>query len=224
MLDIHTAWDLASAHVPTIRKAFGVTLERTVRELQGVSCIELAPLDQPKHEIVSGRMFGRLLTQFDDVMAAVANHVQLAGEKLAVQDGVTGRLTVAVQARQPGGEWRHLSGHAEFRPATKDMQALTAAARRALKEVFVTEREYRRASVCFSALERAQEQQDDLFGSTNRGKGRLTDCLADINRRFGRGGAVLASAKLSDQWLMKREHLSPAYTTDFQQLPLARTE
>ncbi|KUJ79203.1 DNA polymerase V subunit UmuC [Microbulbifer flavimaris] len=223
MLDIHTAWDLATAHVPTIRKAFGVTLERTVRELQGVSCIELAPLDQAKHEIVSGRMFGRLLTQFDDVMAAVANHVQLAGEKLAVQDGVTGRLTVAVQAREPGGEWRHLSGHAEFRPATKDMQVLTAAARRTLNEVFLTGREYRRASVCFSALERAQEQQNDLFGTSSDGKGRLTECLADINRRFGRGGAVLASARLSDEWQMKREHLSPAYTTDFRQLPVART-
>ncbi|GAA5525938.1 protein UmuC [Microbulbifer aestuariivivens] len=250
MLDIHTAWDLAAAHVPTIRKAFGVTLERTLRELQGVPCIELAPLDQAKHEIVSGRMFGRRLTQFDDVMAAVANHVQLAGEKLSAQDGVTGRLTVSVQAREPGGDWRYLSGHAEFRPAVKDLQVLTAAARSALKEVFLAGREYRRASVCFSALERAREQQHDLFGSAcgdrdNRDnqdnpsqqnnrvqqnnldhhdhKERLSACLADINQRFGRGGVVLASARLSDEWQMKRAHLSPAYTTDFRQLPVART-
>ncbi|WP_237068351.1 Y-family DNA polymerase [Microbulbifer guangxiensis] len=223
MLDIHTAWDLASAHVPTIRKAFGVTLERTVRELQGVSCIELAPLDQAKREIVSGRMFGRLLTQFDDVMAAVANHIQLAGEKLAAQDGVTGRLTVTVQAREPGGEWRHLSAHTEFRPATKEVRTLTASARRALEEVFVAGLEYRRAAVCFSALEQAREQQDDLFGVVAEGSDRLSACLTDINRRFGRGGAVLASARLSDEWQMKREYLSPAYTTDFRQLPVART-
>ena len=44
-LGIHTAWDLSAAHVPTIRKSFGVTLERTVRELQGIPCIELTPLD-----------------------------------------------------------------------------------------------------------------------------------------------------------------------------------
>ncbi|MFI2810356.1 Y-family DNA polymerase [Microbulbifer sp. JSM ZJ756] len=223
-LDIHTAWDLASSHVPTIRKAFGVTLERTVRELQGIPCIELAPLAQAKNEIVSGRMFGRLLVSFDDVMAAVANHVQLAGEKLAAQDGVTGRLTVSVQTRAAGQEWRHVSGQAEFRPATKDSRALTSAARGCLEEIYVAGRDYRRASVCFSALEPAQEQQDDLFGNTGDDDNeRLSACLSEINRRFGRGGAVLASARLSDEWQMKREHLSPAYTTDFRQLPVART-
>lgn len=222
-LDIHTAWDLSTAHLPTTRKAFGVTLERTVRELQGIPCIELAPLEQPKNEIVSGRMFGRLLTGFDDVMAAVANHVLLACEKLAAQDGVTGRLTVSVQSRRPGQEWRHISTHWEFHPATNDTRELTAVARDCLKEIFTAGQEYRRASVCFSALEVARGRQDDLFGRVDDSKERLSACLADINRRFGRGRAVLASTRLSAEWEMKREHLSPAYTTDFRQLPVAQT-
>ena len=222
-LDIHTAWDLSAAHLPTIRKAFGVTLERTVRELQGTPCIELAPLEQAKNEIVSGRMFGRLLTEFDDLMAAVANHVLLACEKLAAQVGVTGRLMVSVQTRWAGQEWQHVSAHSEFHPATEDTRALTAAARNCLREIFIAGREYRRASVCFSALEVAQERQDDLFDNADASKERLSACLADINRRFGRGRAVLASTKLSAEWEMKREHLSPAYTTDFRELPVART-
>ena len=225
--DVHTAWDLSTAHLPAIRKTFGVTVERTARELQGTPCIELAPLDQAKHEIVSGRMFGRILTTFDDVMAALANHVFLAGEKLAAQGGVTGRLKVSVQARTAGQEWRYRTANTEFHPGTRDLQALTVAARNCLKEIFVSGQEYRRASVCFAALEMADKRQNDLFEAGGSDKGvaaeRLSACLADINRRFGRGRVALASARLSGNWEMKREHLSPNYTTSFSELPVAHT-
>ena len=44
-LGISTAKDLAQAHPPLIRRIGGVTLERTLRELNGISCIEM---EQPQ--------------------------------------------------------------------------------------------------------------------------------------------------------------------------------
>ncbi|WP_319004898.1 Y-family DNA polymerase [Microbulbifer aggregans] len=221
-LGIETAWDLSVSHMPTMRKAFGVTVERTMRELQGTPCIELAPLDQAKNEIVSGRMFGKLLTDFDALMASIANHVMLACEKLAAQKGVAGRLVVSLQGRVPGGEWREQSAYTALRPACDAPQVLMKAARACLREVFGCGREYRRASVMLTALEEASETQSDLFDASTGMEAGVADCLAAINHRFGRGKVVLGSVKLSDEWVMKRDFLSPAYTSDFSQLPSAR--
>ncbi|MEW5250223.1 Y-family DNA polymerase [Microbulbifer sp. 2201CG32-9] len=221
-LGIETAWDLSTSHISTMRKAFGVTIERTIRELQGVPCIELAPMDEAKKEIVSGRMFGRHITDFDGLMASVANHVLLACEKLEAQGSVTGSLAVSIQGRAPGGTWREESGYAALGPASNAPQVLTQAARGCLHKVYVKGREYRRAAVLLSALEPVSAYQSDLFGVASEKAGEVAACLSAINRRFGRGKLVLGSAKLSGDWQMKREFLSSAYTTDFSQLPIAR--
>lgn len=221
-MGIATAWELSVAHLPTIRKAFGVTLERTARELQGISCVELAPMDQAKNEIVSGRTFGKLLHEFDAVMAAVANHVLLGCEKLSAQSGVAGRLVVSIQRRRLGSEWREASAFTELRPACSAPSVLIGAARRCLQEIFVEGCEYRRAAVKLSSLEAEAEVQNDLFANTSCCDDDVARCLTAINQRFGRGNVVLGSAKLSSDWQMQRELLSPAYTTDFKQLPVAR--
>ncbi|MFV8783163.1 Y-family DNA polymerase [Microbulbifer sp. SA54] len=221
-MGIGTAWELSNAHLPTIRKAFGVTLERTVRELQGTPCIELTPMDQAKNEIVSGRTFGKLLQDFDALMAAVANHVLLASEKLRVQQGVAGRLVVSVQRRAQGKEWREVSAHTELRPATNTPQVLVGAARGCLRDVFGEHYEYRRASIMLSSLEVESEVQNDLFASSgHRDDGVVSECLALINERFGRGKVVLGSARLSSDWEMQRAFLSQDFTADFKALPVA---
>jgi DNA polymerase V len=43
--------------------------------------------------------------------------------------------------------------------------------------------------------------------------------MDQINARFGRGSAGLGLARKSGQWRMKREHLSPNYTTQWKDLP-----
>ncbi|WP_066965970.1 Y-family DNA polymerase [Microbulbifer sp. Q7] len=222
-MGITSAWELSVAHLPTLRKTLGVTAERTSRELQGIPCIELAPMDRVKNEIVSGRTFGKLLHDFDALMAAVANHVMLSCEKLAAQSGAAGRLTVTTQRRKPGGEWREASAFTELRPACCVPSVLMGTARHCLKEVFAEGYEYRRAVVMLSALESEAELQSDLFSNNPSKDDGLAKCLTAINQRLGRGKVVLASSRLSNDWLMQREFLSPAYTTDFRELPTALT-
>jgi DNA polymerase V len=49
---------LIEADVLTIRKRRGVVLERTVRELRGISCIALEEESGPRKEIACTRSFG----------------------------------------------------------------------------------------------------------------------------------------------------------------------
>ena len=48
----------ASRRQPTVRSRWSVVLERTVRELQGLQCIELEDAPSPKKEIACTRSFG----------------------------------------------------------------------------------------------------------------------------------------------------------------------
>jgi DNA polymerase V len=58
---ILTAADLARANPDLIRMRFGVQVERTVHELNGLPCFDLETEPPPKQQIVSSRSFGRLV-------------------------------------------------------------------------------------------------------------------------------------------------------------------
>lgn len=54
-----TALDLARLDPASVRRRWSVVLERTVRELQGMPCIDLEDAPAPKREIAVTRSFGR---------------------------------------------------------------------------------------------------------------------------------------------------------------------
>lgn len=61
-MGIKSAMDLAKADKTMIGQKFSVVLERTARELAGVSCMELDEPDPPKQEICCSRMFGKRMS------------------------------------------------------------------------------------------------------------------------------------------------------------------
>jgi len=81
-MGIQSAMDLAKADPVTLRAKFSVVLERTARELAGVSCIELDESDPLKQEICCSRMFGKRLTELAPIKEAVATYTARAAEKL----------------------------------------------------------------------------------------------------------------------------------------------
>lgn len=64
-MGITTTLQLARANPVFIRKNFNVVLERTVRELNGESCISLEEAPPPKQQIVCSRSFGERVTTYE---------------------------------------------------------------------------------------------------------------------------------------------------------------
>ena len=69
---IHTVLDLARMDPATIRRRWSVTLERTVRELQGQPCIELDDAPQSKQQIACTRSFGQPVSDLAPLLEAVS--------------------------------------------------------------------------------------------------------------------------------------------------------
>ena len=71
VLGIRTALDLALTNPTFMRKNFSVVLERTVRELNGESCIALEETPPTKQQIVCSRSFGEKITDLCSLRQAI---------------------------------------------------------------------------------------------------------------------------------------------------------
>ncbi len=82
VMGITTALQLSLTNPTFIRKNFNVVLERTVRELNGESCISLEEAPPPKQQIVCSRSFGQRITTYEEMRQAVCQYAERASEKL----------------------------------------------------------------------------------------------------------------------------------------------
>lgn len=82
VLGIRTALDLALTNPAFVRKNFSIVLERTVRELNGKSCMSLEEAPPAKQQIVCSRSFGEKITEYDSLRQAVCQYAERVSEKL----------------------------------------------------------------------------------------------------------------------------------------------
>lgn len=85
------------ADAETLRSQFSVVLERTVRKLRGVSCLDLEEAVPDKQKIMSSRSFGPLVYVRVELEEAVAIYIARAAEKLRAQDALAGALQVYIR-------------------------------------------------------------------------------------------------------------------------------
>ncbi|EOX1519359.1 hypothetical protein ACPDZS_001588 [Vibrio cholerae] len=101
-LGITTALDLANASPRAIRDQFSVVLERTARELNGESCIELEEIPPTKKQIVCSRSFGVKVTHFELLREAICEYATRATEKLRKEQQQAKLATSIRQSRRRG--------------------------------------------------------------------------------------------------------------------------
>ena len=87
-LGIKTAYDLSIMPCKEARKRFSVVLERTIRELNLESCIDLEEMPATRKQVVCSRSFGEKLTEYDDVRQAVSEFAARGAERLR-SEGLT---------------------------------------------------------------------------------------------------------------------------------------
>ena len=226
-MGIETVKDLRDADTKTVRRQFGVVVERTVLELRGVSCLDLEEVAQAKQEIVSSRSFGKLVVKLDDLQQAVASYTVRAAEKLRRQHSVAGALQVFLQTNP------HKTGEPQYHPSivipliepTADTGLLVSHAMRGLKRIYKPGYRYQKAGVMLMELSDAKTSQPDLFSHASeqdRQKSqRLMETLDRINRKMGRGTLRLAAEGFQHAWKIRTDYPSPRYTTRWAELPVA---
>ncbi len=226
-LGIHTALDLKLADPELIRRRFSVVLERTVRELNGLHCIPLEEAAPAKQQIVSSRSFGHLLTDKPDVLEAVATYAARAAVKLRKEGEAAGAIQVFLQTNPfiPGEPQYHPAMLVRFSSPTQDTARLIRAARHGMNRIFKAGFRYKKAGVMLIDLVPAGVQQGELFSAgleTDDRRDRLLSVLDTLNEQMGKDTLKFAAEGTKQPWRMRRENLTPGYTSEWHGLVEAR--
>lgn len=221
-LGITTALDLANASPRAIRDQFSVVLERTVRELNGESCIELEEIPPTKKQIVCSRSFGVKVTHFELLREAVCEYATRATEKLRKEQQQAKVMTVFIRTSPFKDNEPQYSNSAsgELLIPSCDTRDFIELANHLLKRIWKDGFRYAKAGVMLSDFYDPGMFQPGLFDdvSTRSNSQQLMSVLDTINQS-GAGKVFFAGQGTKKDWSMKREHLSPAYTTHWDQLP-----
>ena len=221
-LGITTALDLANASLRAIRDQFSVVLERTVRELNGESCIELEEIPPIKKQIVCSRSFGVKVTHFELLREAICEYATRATEKLRKEQQQAKVMTVFIRTSPFKDNEPQYSNSAsgELLIPSCDTRDFIELANHLLKRIWKDGFRYAKAGVMLSDFYDPGMFQPGLFDdvSTRSNSQQLMSVLDTINQS-GAGKVFFAGQGTKKDWSMKREHLSPAYTTRWDQLP-----
>lgn len=226
-LGIHTIKDLRDADSRRIRERFSVVLQRTVDELKGISCLPLEEVSAPQKQIMCSRSFGKEVTSKAEMLQAALAYVSRAAEKLRAQRAIAGTLYVFVETNffredRP----RYAKGITIPLPEpTDDTLCLAGFVSIAIERLFRPGFHYKKVGTMLGELRPRAERQRSLFEDVpgQERRQRLNNALDRINQRFGRDTVVLAGAGVPVQraWKMRRARLTPAYTTSWDDLPVA---
>ncbi|GGN33644.1 translesion error-prone DNA polymerase V subunit UmuC [Marinomonas arctica] len=219
---INTALDLANADPKSIRSEFSVVLERTIRELNGVSCLDLELLRQTKQQIICSRSFGHKVTDKRELREAIAKYTTRAAEKLRGEKRLCRVVSVFVRTSPfiPNEPQYSKTLSAELPNPTDDTRDLLEVAGVLFHRIYLAGYRYAKGGVMLADFYEHGAFQQDLFRADNTkiNSKALMNVVDKINHS-GLGNVFFASQGVSPQWSMKREHLSPAYTTRWDELP-----
>lgn len=221
-IGIHTAGDLARADHGVLRRRWSVVLERTARELAGVPCMPVGFTPSDRKQLIYSRMFGATVDQPDEMRSVLAQYAAAATRRLRAHGLEAALVQVWISSSRFRANALHHSYAHALDPPTADPLTIIKATRGILPKMRPGHA-YNRAGLMLTGLSPAG-QQPVLWPGDNPQHPLLNTAVDAVARRYGRAalGWGPTGLRAPQKWDMRREHLSPAGTTDWSQLLTVR--
>ncbi|HBY6596289.1 Y-family DNA polymerase [Klebsiella pneumoniae] len=221
-MGIKTVLQLADTDIRFIRKHFNVVLERTVRELRGEPCLGLEEFAPVKQEIVCSRSFGGRITEYHEMRQAICSYASRAAEKLRGEHQYCRFISAFVKTSPFALNEPYYGNSASVKllTPTQDSRDIITAATKCLDVIWRDGHRYQKAGVMLGDFYSQGVAQLNLFDDNAPRKNSevLMEVLDHLNAKNGRGALYFAGQGIQAAWQMKREMLSPRYTTRYSDL------
>ncbi|MEQ5091622.1 translesion error-prone DNA polymerase V subunit UmuC [Providencia rettgeri] len=224
---IKTALDLSRLPTHEARKLYSVVLERTVRELNGESCLQLEEIAPPKKQIICSRSFGDKITDYHLLRESVCAFAERAAEKLREEKQYCRMVSLWVESSYFATQQPFYHGHetqALVYP-TQDSRDIIHAAVTLLERLWQPNVKYSKSGIMLSEFSPSGQVQLNLFENHQSYKNSeaLMHTIDLINQ--DKGTIWFAGQGIQSQvmpWKMKQQFLSPQWTTKFSDIPIAK--
>lgn len=222
---IYSALDLKNTADSFIRKRMTVVGYRTALELRGTSCIEIEDVEPEKKEILRSRSFGHDVFELNDLRESISMHASRAAEKLRAQSSVARYISVFLKTNKykDGPQYNNSIGTYLPEPTSYTPDFIRVA-HTLLENLYKPGYRYKKAGVMLAEICPDNEIQLNLFYTSRNltGHMEIMNALDRINLTWGRDTIKYASSGIQKPWSMKRTMLTLRYTTNWNELPVAK--
>lgn len=217
LMGIKNAFQLASMPPGLARKSFSIEIERTVRELNGEECKQWDEARADKKQIFSTRSMGDRVTDKEALKQALSKHVGIAAAKARKQGSLCGSMLIFASNSPFDERPTGFKQTIKFAFPTADTLQMTHAVTAATEALFQQNVRYYKVGIGLLDLCSSNNVQSDLFETISDPK--LMSVYDALNARFGSGSIFLAAQGISPKWRMRRDRLTPQYTTNWADIP-----
>lgn len=218
-IGISDALTLSVQSPSMIRKMFSRPVEDTVRELAGEVRLSWDEVRAPKKEIFSTRSMGTRIEDFNTLREALCSHAEIVSAKLRRQHSVaSGMVIFASNSPYDKDQYFRRSTFYQFTIPTCDTRKMCNAITESMSEIYRSGVRYYRCGIGLVGINTSQVRQADMFQPETDNLA-LMSTMDRINAKYGRGTVHLAAKGFDQKFAMRREFLSPQFTTRWSDIP-----
>lgn len=218
---VKTAWDFSKLDEGFVRQKMGIVGVRLLHELNGLPCMDMELVTPVKQNICTSRSFPQNLSDKEEISQAVGTYVTRCAEKLRWQRSCAGEILVFVHTNRFRTDHKQYSAALSIKlptPSNSTME-LMHYAMQAFNIVFKPGYLYKKAGVIVNEIVPQDQVQGSLFDKADRKReARIMSIMDKINGIMGQDKIRFGSAGYGRAWRLKRERLSPCYTTNIHEV------
>jgi DNA polymerase V len=219
-INVYSAKDLRDLDIRQARKLLTVVGGRIVTELRGIHALPLELVAPVKKTLTCSRSFTSAVRTKSELMESLTNYLSTAAEKLRTNNLMTNALTVFIQTDRFRDTPQYSNSATVKVNPTDSTRELLSVAGRILDAIYKPGYGYKKSGVIFLGLKPAEAIAPRLFDAHLYLKDKnLMKAMDEINAKFGKRTIRFGlPAKHHTNWTMSRNYLSPAYTTNIDQV------
>jgi DNA polymerase V len=223
---VQTAYDLKNYPLHHAKKQLTVMGFRTVQELNEIAAIDRVERAK-RQNICSSRSFADAVDDLSELKVALADYTQEAVKRMREERSACRYVSVYLMTNPYSevGEQYCNCESAELPAPSSYLPDILGTAIMLLERIYRSGFRYRKVMINLLGLEDDKVLQQDFFIDTTakERENAFMDAFDSINERYGRGTVHLGvrdHPSEAENWKMKRDYLSPEYTTNYRDIPV----
>lgn len=223
---VTTAFDLKNYPLHHAKKNLTITGLRTVQELNGIPAIDRIERTK-RRNICSSKSFAAAVEELSELKLALADYTQEAVKRMREERSACRYVSVYLMTNpysDVGDQYCNCAS-AELPQPSSYLPDILGTALILLERIYRSGFRYRKVMINLLGLEDDGETQGDFFidRSARERENAFMKAFDSINERYGRGTVHLGvreAPQPMNNWKMRRDFLSPEYTTSLRDIPL----
>jgi DNA polymerase V len=218
IMGIHSALQLANFDKDSLRAQFGITVERTARELNGQKCFNFHEDVNEQQQIIVSRSFGKPVYDLRPLQSVSIGYLEKAMAKLRANNQIVRNISFSASTSRFSGNYQSIHNVITLPTHTSDTLAAAKFVSMGIEQCY-RRHKFVRSMICLTGLRANEHYQADLLEPEQSNSSRELMKVIDKLNIGNQKNVFLARTPKETQWDMKREFKSPEYTTSWCYLP-----